>query len=103
MKPPEPRGFGVDLGKQRLHGARRWRAKRLVEMDGLRQFLAHQFVAAGEFGIGGERGFDALRVARAQRAGGVPGQQIFDLAAFALRSPCSWPTSINPPLLKELR
>jgi hypothetical protein len=35
------RGLRIDLGEQRFHRARRRRAQRFVEKDGLRQFLAH--------------------------------------------------------------
>ena len=66
------RRLSVDLGKQRFHGARRRRAEGLIEMDGLSEFVTHQFVAAGEFGIFSERGFDTPHIAAAQRACRMP-------------------------------
>ena len=98
------RRLGVDLGEQRLHRARRRRAQGLVEMDGLAELLAHQFVAAGKLGIIGERRLHALRIATAERSRRVPRQQQLDIARFAFvrrihgqpRSiPCSLSSSDN--------
>src|SRR5215472_14090759 len=76
--------LGVDGGEQLLHGARRRRTERLVEMDCLRKLLADEIVAPREFAVAGERLLDAIGVAAAERPCRVPGQQSFDLVALWL-------------------
>src|SRR5262249_42603059 len=74
--------FGLDRGEQLLHGARRRHAERLVELDGLLLLLAHQRQAPGELAVVRNRTLDPLAVAAAQRAGGMPRQESFDLLAL---------------------
>ena len=51
-------------------------------MNGFAELLAHQRVTARELGVARERLLDALGVAAAQRAGGVPRQELFDVLAL---------------------
>jgi len=74
----------VDGGEQLLHGARRWRTQRLVEVDGLGEFLADQVVAPRQLAVARQRLLDAIGVAAVQRAGRMPRQQSFDLMALWL-------------------
>src|SRR6185295_8782846 len=76
--------LGVDGGEQPLHGARRRRTQRLVEVDGLVELLAHQLVAALELAVARQSLLDAIGVAAAQRARRMPRQQSFDLMALWL-------------------
>ncbi len=92
--------LGLDPGEQPLHRAGRRGAERLVEVDGLAQLFAHQLELAGEILILLESRFHALRVAAAERAGGVPRQQGFDVQAlgFILRDhgqPLSTPAALS--------
>ena len=48
------------------------------------ELLTHQFVAAGKLGIAGERCFHRLRLAMVERSRCMPGQQDFDIVAFAI-------------------
>ena len=76
--------LGIDRGEQLLHGARRRRTERLVEVDRLGQLLADEVVAPRKFAIACKRLLDAIGVTAAQRPGGMPRQQSFDLMALWL-------------------
>src|SRR6266849_317481 len=76
--------FGVDRGEQLLHGTRRRRTERLVEVDCLRKLLADEIIAPRELAVAGKRLLDAIGVVAAQRPCRVPRQQSFDLVALWL-------------------
>src|SRR5262249_42199944 len=76
--------LGVDGGEQLLHGTRRRRTERLVEVDGLRKLFAHEIIAPREFAVARERLLDAIGVPVAERPCRVPRQQSFDLVALWL-------------------
>src|SRR5262249_48580434 len=76
--------FGVDRGEQLLHGTRRRRTERLVEVDDLRKLLADEIIAPRELAVAGKRLLDAIGVVAAQRPYRVPRQQSFDLVALWL-------------------
>src|SRR5262249_38011949 len=76
------RRFGINVGEQFLKRTRGWRAKRLIEMDGFTEFIAHQSITARELGIPCERFFDTLGIATAERARCMPRQELFDFLAL---------------------
>src|SRR5712671_734375 len=73
------RALGVDRREQLFHGACRGGAQALVEVDGLGELLAHQVEPTDELLVARQRALDALGVAAAQRPGGMPRQETFDL------------------------
>src|SRR5260221_6472559 len=76
--------FGVDRGEQLLHGTRRRRTERLVEVDYLRKLLADQIITPRELAVAGKHLLDTICVVAAQRPCRVPRQQSFDLVALWL-------------------
>src|SRR5262249_52277274 len=76
--------LGIDRGEQLLHGARRRRAQRLVDVDGPRKLLAAARIAPREFAGGRKRLPAGIGVAAAQRPCRVRRQQSLDLMALWL-------------------
>src|SRR5262249_48065193 len=86
--------LSVDRGEQLLHGARRRRTERLIEVDCLGPLLADEIIVACEFALASKRLFDAIGVAAAQRPCRVPRQQSFDLMALFIDRVHNQPRSI---------
>jgi len=67
--------FGIDRGKQSLQRAHRRHAQAFVEIDGFGVLLPDYGIVPRKLGIAGKRLVDTPRIARVERAGGVPRQQ----------------------------
>jgi hypothetical protein len=87
---------------EQLHGARRWRTQRSLRWI-VSANLAHKIIAPGKFAVASKRLFDAIGVAAAQRPGGVPRQQSFNVVALWLfidhvhGQPLSIPCALSSP------
>ena len=76
--------LGVDGRKQPLHRPCRRHAKGLVEMDGLRRFLATRSIAPRRLAVACERLLGPLGVAAAQGTGRMPGHKVSRSSRSAL-------------------